>query len=481
MDCMATSIQFPTTFPVTAHTNFVGKGSTFVVIKGAKEDGIAYIPLALQKGATRIVLQQELLLPDELLQAISDAQAHILRVENTRRALAHLSAQALNHPARKLKIIGITGTKGKTTSTYVLEHILRSAGHKTALLSTVRNKILDQEFSTTLTTQLPDYLHVFFDCAVKAGVEYVIMEVAAQGLSLHRVAGIEFDGAIFTNFAQEHGEFYPTLEEYFKAKCLLFDHVKAGAPFLINADDVWCNQLVKIPQSGRYAFGKEKGCDFMLTLESSAADMVKFILSFQGNAHSFYCPSLVGTFNVYNLAGAIALAISLGIAPSIIADAVQSFNKVPGRLERYALPNGATAFIDYAHNPSSFIAVLSALRPLTSNLIVVFGCGGDRDTAKRPLMGEIASLIADCVIVTTDNPRTEDPRLITKEIVAGVPAHSKAQILPILDREMAIRKAYEISKPGSVIALLGLGPDEYLIFGNQKTFFSEAQILRSLQ
>ena len=242
---MNKQITLPTLWPVSCHTNTIGKNSTFVAIKGQKQDGINFIPLALQKGATTIVAEHTADIPAEILKEIELAQAHLEFVPDARRALAFRAAKAWNYPAKKLKIIAITGTKGKTTTAWLLHHILDSAGNKAALLSSVKNKIGQQEFATELTTQHPDYLHAFFHACVNADMEYVVMEVAAQALSLHRTAGLEFDGIIFTNFAQAHGEFYNSVEEYYAAKVAIFKQVKAGVPMVINADDAKGAELLK--------------------------------------------------------------------------------------------------------------------------------------------------------------------------------------------------------------------------------------------
>jgi len=441
------------TLPVACHTDFVQKGGTFVAIKGMNSDGVTFIPLALEKGATTIVIQQNAVLTPEIDALIKKNGAAVLRVEDTRLALAQLSAIAFGHPAKKLKFIGITGTKGKTTTTFLVEHLLKSAGYKTALLSTVKNRINGVEYTTKLTTQQPDYLNAFFDQCVKAGVEWVVMEVAAQAFSLHRVHGITFDAGIFTNFSREHGEFYPSQDDYFAAKEQLLSYLKPGAPLVLNQDD---NRVAAL------------GTKHTPTL-------------FFTSNHPYTCPQLVGRFNAYNIAAATTCVKALGVEEQTIASALISFPGVAGRLDRVQLPNGATAFIDYAHNPASYQAVLSELRLLTNNLIVVFGAGGDRDPVRRPLMGDIASTIADLIVITSDNPRSEDPFAITQQILAGITQENAHKVIVELDRESAIRKAYARSQKGSIIALLGKGPDEYQIVKGVTTPFSERSILLSLK
>lgn len=476
-------MQIPEQFPVACHTDNVGPGSIFVAIKGHKEDGIQYISLAIEKGATTVVVAQDIDLPLDVHTLLNKNNVTLHLVANPRRALAELSAQAADYPARKLKIIGITGTKGKTTTSFVLEHILKTAGYKTALLTTAYNKILDSVFSTKLTTQHPDYIHQFFKLCVDSGVEYVVMEVAAQALSLCRLATLEFDGAIFTNFAQEHGEFYATQNDYFKAKCLLFSQLKNGAPALLNGDDrsLQGTDLSLKSNTYRYTYSMHNDhADFIMQERISFPSLEYIFASDMHDTSIVTCPTLIGQFNIYNTAAAASMATLLGIRSDVIVHALRTFHSVPGRLERYILGNGAMCVIDYAHNPSSYQALLSLLRNTTNHLIVVFGAGGQRDHEKRPRMGNIAAHYADVIILTSDNPRTEDPQSIIDDIKAGITADQRAQVICEIDREQAVKKAYALSKSGSVIALLGKGQEEYQIIGTQVIPYSDKKVVTSL-
>lgn len=464
--------MLPITFPVACHTDHIAHGSIFVAIKGMKDDGINHIPLALAKGAKAVVVEQQYFSPD-LQQAVAAHNATLITVDNTRKALAHLSAQAHNNPAQKLKIIAITGTKGKSTTTFLVEHIFKTAGYKTALLSTVKNRILDTDLPTQLTTQQPDYLHTFFATCVEHKVEYVVMEVAAQAHSLHRIAGLIFEAVIFTNFSQEHAEFYPTLDEYFAAKRGILEQAKNL--ICLNNDDEYIKKLLPhYPQTISYSCTVNS--TYAAHIKTNSLSGLELVI----NNYAFSCPALIGAFNAYNITAAISLAHSFSIEYDVINQALQSFTGVPGRLEKYLLPNGATAFIDYAHNPSSYQALLSTLRTFTHHLIVVFGCGGERDATKRPMMGAIASQLADQIILTTDNPRSEEPQDIINNILAGISQENYHKVLHELDRQQAIKKAYALSKPGSIIALLGKGPDEYQLIKGVKYPFSEKSILKSL-
>jgi UDP-N-acetylmuramoyl-L-alanyl-D-glutamate--2,6-diaminopimelate ligase len=472
-------IAMPAVFRVTCHTDHVGVGSTFVVINGMREDGAVYIPKALAQGATTIVIEHTTQLSPEILQLIEQSKALLQSVDDTRVALAHLSAQAYGFPARSLKIVGVTGTKGKSSTVFMLEHLLRKSGHTTALLSTVRNSINGVFFKATLTTPQPDYVHAFLYECVKHKVEYVVMEVAAQAMTLHRTEGIVFDGVIFTNFDREHGEFYNTMDEYFAAKARLFEQVKPGAPRLVNVDDPWGQKLfVLYPQS--LTFGvHEKNVTYRARPIDVTLHLVCEVIH-NGQAVVVRCPALFGMFNVYNVLAAVSLAHELGVSLAQAALSLKDFAGTPGRLERYILPNGAYGVIDYAHNPSSYNAVLSSLRAITDHLIVVFGAGGDRDATKRPIMGAIVAQFADFIVVTSDNPRTENAADIARDICAGIPREATAKMVCELDRAIAIQKAYAHSHKGSIIAILGKGPDEYQIIGTTKYPFSEKQILQGL-
>ncbi len=485
-------ISFPRTFPIACHTDFVGEGSTFVAIEGYADNGVNYIKKAIENGARTIVVHHTTLLSDELSAFIRAHDVILERVDNTRKALANLSAEAAGQPARKLKIIGITGTKGKTTTSFLLAHMLQTAGYKTALISSAQNRINGQTFSAPLTTPQPDYLQQFLKLCVENEVDYVVMEVAAQALTLHRVEGISFCGIIFTNFSLEHLEFYPNLDEYFRAKCLIFDMAFAHAPIIINGDNLACaplldkstemgNRLASVHQSIiSYGFNNQ----FVDVRGVNLQDPVYAIevaADYRDCKNVFNCPKLFGEYNAYNVLAAATMALALRrMPPEIIQQALHTFAGVPGRLQEYLLSNGARCFIDYAHNPESFQAVLSTLRALTSQLIVVFGAGGGRDKSKRPMMGLVAATIADIVMVTSDNPRLEDAFTIAGDIVRDIPSSLTHKVIHELDRKRAIEYAYQLSGCGSIIALLGKGPDEYQIIGTTKHYFSERTIIEQL-
>jgi UDP-N-acetylmuramoyl-L-alanyl-D-glutamate--2,6-diaminopimelate ligase len=473
------NIPFPTHYPVACHTDNVTLGTMFVAIRGQQDDGTRFIAQAIEKGATQIVVQAGTQLTPDVIALMHAKGISCEYVPDTRLALAQLSAQAAGNQVQRLRIIGITGTKGKTTTAFLLEHILQAAGKKTALLGTVKNRIKGHDLPAPLTTPQPDYLQQFLLLCVQHGVEYVVMEVAAQALSLHRVHGIAFDGIIFTNFSHEHLEFYATLDDYFAAKKTIFSHAKPNAPLLINADDSACQALIAAHQNAT-PFG-------MLNTAAVTGTSINTPegLHITGSACASpftVCNSrLMGGFNAYNILAALGMAFKLGIQVDQIEQALTTFAGVPGRLQCYSLKNGACCIIDYAHNPSSYQAVLSLLKSKTDHLIVIFGAGGGRDKSKRPIMGRIASQLADQVILTSDNPRDEEAQAIAQDILAGIHPDHYGKVLIQLDRERAIHKAYELSKKDSIIAILGKGADEYQLVKGVKTHFSEAGIIKQLE
>lgn len=469
-------IIFPLVYPVTGHTDFVGQGTTFVAIAGSKQNGLNFIPLALEKGAKKIVVSCQEIVSDELKELLQKYDATLEFVEDTRKALAEYSAEALDFPAKKLKIVGITGTKGKTSSSYMAYHMLHAIGKKVALVSTIEKRIGSELISIPLTTPLPDQLQMFLSVCVDYGIEYVVLEVSAQALTLNRIEGIELEGGVFTNFSHEHLEFYKNLSEYFAAKKLLLKQVKNSKNMFINIDDQYGEQLfLDNPKCSTFSLQNKQATLYGCIHQADGQVMLHVKIDEQ--IYDIYLPFL-GVFNAYNLLGVLGLMHALQINFSDLKYALKDLAHVPGRMEKYQLKNGASCFIDYAHNPSSFEAVLSTLRSMTSHLIVVFGAGGNRDAQKRPLMGAIAQKYCDVVIVTSDNPRDENPADIASAIQKGFDFTKEFEFYQELNRVKAIELGHELSKNGSILAILGKGRDEYQIVGGLTFPFKERSIIR---
>lgn len=468
---------FPAILPVTCHTDFVGPGSIFVVIKGFSTNGWRYILQAIERGATTLVVEDTHHFNTQTWGAIYANNVVIHRVSNARRALAQLSAKAAKYPAKKLKIIGVTGTKGKTTTAHLLFHILQTAGIASALISSVGNYISQKKFAPSLTTPQPDYLHQFLNLCVADGVVWVVMEVACHAVTLHRIDGIQFDAVIITNIAREHLELYKSMEAYAQAKLALLTYRKKNAPAWLNYDDKRLAQVTG-DSIGYFSFKKEAAISAQCT--HTVPTIQKCMVSMDGHTLTISSDRLMGEYNVYNIVAALAGAHTVGIAKAKMEQAIQTFTGVAGRGEVYTLPNGARAIIDYAHNPFSYHALFSTLRLQTNHLIIVFGAGGDRDQGRRALMGEIVAQYADYIVITTDNPRSENPASIVEKIIAGIAHDKRNRVVIEPDRHKAIIAAYRRSKEGTIIALVGKGPDEYQIIGSRKVPFSERTILQSL-
>lgn len=469
-------IELPKIYPVASHTDNVGPGTTFVAIAGSKYDGTLYIQLAIEKGAQKIVVQENVKLSDELLHTIKQAGASVSYVENCRKEIAILIAQALDYPAKKLKIVGITGTKGKTSTSYLIYHLLKEQGCKTALISTAEKFIGSMAVGMDLTTPLPEHLHMFFAMCVQHEIEYVVMEVSAQSLTLHRVYGLEFHAGVFTNFSLEHLEFYKNMQDYLDAKISFLGLVKNPKYMFVNIDDP-SGKLIALDNQNVSSYSLQDSFASYFASVTLQNNSIHLQIKKEEKIYDF-CAHLVGEFNAYNLFAALLVVHSFGFDFRSIALTLGNLPQIPGRMEQYILKNGAICFIDYAHNPSSYEAVLSTLRHMTQDLIVVFGAGGARDKSKRPIMGAIVEKYCDFAIVTSDNPRNESAAAIADDITAGFTGRQNFKSIRELNRTKAIELAYKMSKADSIIAVLGKGRDEYQIVGHLTFPFKERAIIR---
>lgn len=445
-------------FLITCDHKKIAPGGTFVAIKGNKFDGAYFIPKAIENGAKRIVCERGF---SPYSVEAKRSHRHLIGVsyefvENTRKRMAELTAEAYCHPARKLSIVGITGTKGKTTTVWLINHLLRCSGKKTAMISSVENRILDESEPSTLTTPDSDYIQPFLAEAVSKNVGHVVMEVSAHALSQFRVHGIEFDCIGFTNLGHDHLDYYKNLEEYFEAKCLLIKQLKKNGTAVINFDDAYGRKFASIVEENKIRVNRD------------------------GQATSnFHCPSLPGEFNRYNILMATCVAKSLGLEEQTIENGLKTFQSPPGRMQKFNLKSGATAFVDFAHNPSSMKEILKTLKQPGKKLITIFGCGGERDKEKRPLMGKIAEKYSDLVFVTDDNPRNENPKKIVSEIVSGFSKDFLKKNVHIEHgRSKAIEEAIRLAPSNSIIAILGKGAEKFQIVGDKKISYSDLDEIR---
>jgi UDP-N-acetylmuramoyl-L-alanyl-D-glutamate--2,6-diaminopimelate ligase len=449
----------------------VQKNSVFVAIKGFKTDGHLFIQDAINKGAIAIVVEDNNSIPDEL---ITHTQIAKILVKDSRIALAEISKGYYNDPTSKLKLIGITGTNGKTTTTFILKNILQNAGFKTGLLGTIANYIDDVKIDSNLTTPESNDLNRFFYEMIQTGCSHSVMEVSSHSLILNRVHGLNFLGAIFSNITSDHLDFHQTFEEYLKAKKILFDGLNSDSFAIINSDDNSAADIVKDSKAKIITYGMSDRSDYQIKDIRYDLDGTEFTIT-HNKIDFIISTSLIGTFNAYNAASAFVTAKCFGIDESKIMKGIKSSPQVPGRFE--VLGNGnKKVIVDYSHTADSLEKALLAVREIVKNnnqIVTVFGCGGDRDKTKRPVMGKVASELSDKVIVTSDNPRTENPFMIIDDIKKGI-IKNNYQVEE--NREAAIAQAIKNSDDNAVILIAGKGHENYQEINGIRNHFSDREV-----
>lgn len=460
---------------VTAITNDsreVIEGSLFFAIKGFSNDGTQYIPTAIEKGAKVILVDDKF----DLKSVEIPADVTFVVVPDARYAMAICSCNFYDNPSRKLKLIGVTGTKGKTTTTYMMKEMLQKQGYKTGLIGTIAiysgdRKIEDSDRTTPESIKLQKILAQMVD----DGCQLVVMEVSSQSLKLHRVAGCEFYAGLFTNFSEDHisPKEHPDMEDYFNSKLELMKMCKYG---FINADDLQVSKVPKLlPDKDIKTYGIDNQCDLLakdITITNSYVDFKVKI----GERNERIKVGIPGRFSVYNSLAAISVAMKLGCNAENIKESLLD-TRVPGRSELVNNSKELTIMIDYAHSPESLENILNAVKSYTRGRVIsVFGCGGDRDSAKRPKMGEISGKIADFTIITSDNPRTEDPEKIVSQIEEGI-KKTNGKYVCIVDRVEAIKYAIDMASKKDLILLAGKGHEPYQEINGVKHPFDERIIV----
>ena len=447
----------------------------FVAIKGFETDGHKYITDAIEKGAKTIVVEEGF----DLKSVSFPENVTVILAKNTREFLAISASNFYDNPSKKFKLIGVTGTKGKTTTTFMIKEILEKAGKKVGLIGTIAiyingEKLKDSDRTTPESLELQQ----LFSKMVKEGVEYVVMEVSSQSLKLHRVDGCDFDYVAFTNFSEDHisEKEHPNLEDYFNSKLKLFEMCKKG---FVNIDDLHVSKVpAMFPESEIVRYGIDNSGDFLakdITITNSYVDF-KAKLSDRNERIKIDIP---GRFTVYNALAAMSICKKIGIDSEIIKEALLNI-KVPGRSEMVDNKLDIPIMIDYAHSPESLENILKAVKSYTRGRVIsVFGCGGDRDARKRPIMGEISGKIADYTIITSDNPRTEKPEVIVSEIEDGI-KKTKGKYEVIVDRKEAIKKAIKMANKTDIIVLAGKGHEPYQEINGKKYDFDERIIVKEI-
>ncbi len=446
----------------------VRKGFLFVCIDGTTVDGHEYIPQAIENGASAVVVQKDVKIPEDI---------SVVRTPDTRYALAHISDAFYGHPSGRFKLVGVTGTKGKTTTTFMIKSIIESTGKKAGLVGTLGSRIGDRMLYTERTTPESYDLQSLFSEMVDEGVDSVVMEVSSQGLALHRVSCSDYEIGVFTNLTKDHigPKEHASMEEYLEAKSILFKMCKKG---LVNNDSEHAQEIMRKAECVLLTFGIEKKSDIM------AYDIIKHPQSVEFKVDTPWFSermkvNIPGKFSVYNALAAIGVCGMLGISSEAIGAGLEKV-QVPGRAELVSTGKDFSVMIDYAHTPDSLENILNTVKDYAPGRVVsVFGCGGDRDRTKRPMMGEISGNIADITVVTSDNPRTEDPEAIVNDIEEGL-KKSGGKYIKIVDRREAIKYALNNALAGDVIVLAGKGHETYQTFKDKTIHFDEREVVAEI-
>jgi len=452
----------------------VERGDAFFCIKGLVTDGHLYAGQAAARGARALFVERDLdaELPDGMV---------VVRVPDTRFALAEAAARFYGHPSEQMKLVGVTGTNGKTTTGYLIENIFKKAGYVAGLIGTVENHVGEVVEPVTRTTPESLDLQRLLRRMVDAGVEAAVMEVSSHALELHRASGCSFDVVVFTNLTQDHLDFHISIEEYFGAKRRLFEGDDFGADrtAVVNLDDPFGARLLEETGLPSRSFGIDPGADVRADEVVVSAGGNTFRL-LHGESILELATRLQGRFNVYNCLAAAAVAVEMGLAESSIADGLETLAGVPGRFENIDCGQPFTALVDYAHTPDGIHNLLEACQEVTEGrVIIVVGCGGDRDRSKRPLMGKVATEMSDLCIITSDNPRGEDPSSIIEMVLEGVRGEFGEDRYAVeVDRRSAIRKAVAEARDGDLVVIAGKGHESGQSFADRVIPFDDRQVLR---
>lgn len=446
----------------------VGDGHLFIAVRGTQTDGHQYIPKALEQGAVAIVCEE--------IPADATADVTFLRVENSERVVGEIATTFYGNPSRRLKLVGVTGTNGKTTIATVLYNMFRRLGHKAGLLSTVCNYIDGEAIPTEHTTPDPITLNQLLARMVEAGCEYVFMEVSSHSVVQNRIGGLRFVGGIFTNLTRDHLDYHKTFENYLKAKKQFFDQLPRDSFAVVNADDKNGLVMVQNTRATVKTYSVQQVADFKARIIEAHFEGMYLDINGQEVGVQF-----VGKFNVSNLLAVYATAVMLGEDSHDVLVALSEMKPVSGRFEALRSPQGFTAIVDYAHTPDALENVLRAIHGVLEGrgqVITVCGAGGNRDKGKRPLMAQQAVHQSDRVIITSDNPRFENPQDIINDMLAGLDAEQMKKVISITDRREAIRAACMMAQKGDVILVAGKGHEDYQEICGVKHHFDDKEVLR---
>ena len=470
---------------ITEDSRAVGPGSVFVAIQGVQQDGHEFVSQAFAQGAVAVVVDDRW--SRNLTEEIRPMDSALIHVRNSRKALGLMAAKLYGMPSQQLKMVGVTGTNGKTTVTYLAKSLLEAQGHRVGLLGTVGYVYGKEQRVASHTTPASVQLQEMLGEMVRAGTDVGVLEVSSHALELDRVAGCEFDIVVFTNLTQDHLDFHQNMENYFQSKLrLLTDYVENAQKSspkraLVNADDSWASLILQHCPIPVWTFGIHTEADIQAEAVQLGMDGTTFEVK-SPHGRMMITSQLVGEHNVSNMLAAIGIGLEMGMSLDLIERSLGSVSNVPGRFERIQEDQDFTVVVDYAHTDDALQRLLEAAQKVKQGrIITVFGCGGDRDTGKRSKMGEVAVRMSDRVIVTSDNPRTEDPYAILVDIEKGIEAVPREERCPyrtIADRAEAIRAAIEAASSGDLVLIAGKGHEDYQILGTQKIHFDDREEAR---
>jgi UDP-N-acetylmuramoyl-L-alanyl-D-glutamate--2,6-diaminopimelate ligase len=457
---------------ITIDSRRVGKNSMFFCIIGLHVDGHNFITTAINNGAVCIMIENNI--------SSFDNRVVYIKVKNVREALAICSANFYNNPSNNFNLIGVTGTNGKTSTTHIIKEILSRANHNVGLIGTVNSKINDEVldiYYPTATTPDPIELQKILHEMYLQNVDDVVIEVSSHALKLHKVDSLNFNIGVFTNLSQDHLDFHKTMQDYLDSKCILFKKCKIG---IINADDSVFDYIKAHASCKIFSYGINNECDYRAINIICTECYVKFdVIDSRKNLFRDFYTNIPGNFSIYNSLCAIIVGIISNIPLETIKNALRQIKNVPGRMQKVN-SSKFNVIVDYAHSPDSLEKVLKSIREFTKNrLICVFGCGGDRDKTKRPIMGKIAAEQSDYLIITSDNPRKENPEQIIKDVAIGL-QNNNIVCEQIPDRREAIMKALKIYNDGDMILIAGKGHENYQIFADRTVYFDDVKVTEEL-
>lgn len=448
----------------------VTEGGVFVAIKGFEQDGHKYIKQAVDAGAKAIVLEDDSYLSD-IPENIS-----VIQVKNGRKVLAYMATEYYNHPSSQFKLVGVTGTNGKTSTVFLINNVLESLGRKTGLIGTIQNKIDKKIIDTERTTPESVELKGLFSEMAKANVNDVVMEVSSHALDLYRVAYSQFDVAVFSNLTLDHLDYHKTMDNYRNAKAKLFAMAKKA---VVNIDDEASEAMINAyTGNDLLTFSlKDKDATLFAYHLVNKLDGIHFDVDYAGDTYHVELQT-PGEFSVYNGLATLGACLALGVSLPVAISALKENSQIKGRFQAVKSQKGYTAIVDYAHAPDGLENVLTAIQGFaTKKIITVVGCGGDRDTSKRPIMGGIAARMSDITVITSDNPRTEDPELILDDVEKGVIPTGKTYFR-LVDRYEGIRKGLSLAEEGDIVLIAGKGHEDYQIIGKTKHHFDDVEVVQ---